>query len=56
VRRHLDQVSTEDQARGDSPEHHEKRACAYAEAKGWHVVETFRELSVLDHAAEPHSR
>lgn len=31
-------VSTEDQARGDSPEHHEKRARHYAEAKGWDVV------------------
>src|SRR5260370_19214204 len=26
-------VSTEDQARGESPEHHEKRARAYAESK-----------------------
>lgn len=34
-------VSTEDQARGESPEHHEKRARAYAEAKGWHVVEVY---------------
>ncbi len=31
-------VSTEDQARGESPEHHEKRARMYAEAKGWDVV------------------
>lgn len=30
-------VSTEDQARGESPEHHEKRARLYAEAKGWEV-------------------
>ena len=30
-------VSTEDQAKGESPEHHERRARAYAEAKGWHV-------------------
>lgn len=34
-------VSTEDQARGDSPEHHERRARYYAEAKGWQVVETY---------------
>jgi len=34
-------VSTEDQARGDSPEHHERRARYYAEAKGWRVVETY---------------
>ena len=35
-------VSTEDQARGDSPEHHEKRARYYAEAKGWEVREIYR--------------
>jgi site-specific DNA recombinase len=34
-------VSTEDQAKGESPEHHEKRARAYAEAKGWHVAEVY---------------
>jgi len=34
-------VSTEDQARGESPEHHEKRTRAYAEAKGWKVVELY---------------
>jgi site-specific DNA recombinase len=34
-------VSTEDQARGESPEHHEKRARLYAEAKGWHVREVY---------------
>jgi site-specific DNA recombinase len=35
-------VSTEDQARGESPEHHEKRARAYAEAKGWKLREVYR--------------
>ena len=30
-------VSTEDQARGDSPEHHERRALYYAESKNWQV-------------------
>ncbi|MBI2755068.1 MAG: recombinase family protein [Betaproteobacteria bacterium] len=35
-------VSTEDQVRGESPEHHEKRARLYAEAKGWNVVEIYR--------------
>jgi site-specific DNA recombinase len=35
-------VSTEDQARGESPEHHEKRARLYAEAKGWEVKEVYR--------------
>jgi len=34
-------VSTEDQARGESPEHHEKRARYYAESKGWEVKEVF---------------
>ena len=28
-------VSTEDHAKGESPEHHEKRARYYAESKGW---------------------
>jgi site-specific DNA recombinase len=31
-------VSTEDQAKGESPERHEARARLYAEAKGWPVV------------------
>jgi site-specific DNA recombinase len=34
-------VSTEDQARGESPEHHEKRARYYAESKGWLVKEVY---------------
>lgn len=34
-------VSTEDQARGESPEHHEKRAHFYAESKGWQVKEVY---------------
>ena len=34
-------VSTEDQAKGESPEHHEKRARYYAEAKGWQVREVY---------------
>lgn len=34
-------VSTEDQARGDSPEHHEKRARYYAEGRGWEVKEVY---------------
>ncbi len=34
-------VSTEDQARGESPEHHEKRARAYAEAKEWKLREVY---------------
>jgi site-specific DNA recombinase len=34
-------VSTEDQARGESPAHHEHRARMYAEARGWTVVEVY---------------
>lgn len=34
-------VSTEDQARGESPEHHEARGRMYAESKGWTVVTTY---------------
>lgn len=34
-------VSTEDQVKGESPEHHEHRARAYAEAKGWRVREVY---------------
>lgn len=34
-------VSTEEQAQGESPEHHEKRARMYAEAKGWNVVTVY---------------
>jgi site-specific DNA recombinase len=35
-------VSTEMQVKGESPEHHEKRARLYAEAKGWDVIEVYR--------------
>lgn len=34
-------VSTEQQAKSDSPEHHHIRAKMYAEAKGWDVVEVY---------------
>src|SRR4051812_31900206 len=34
-------VSTDDQAKGESPEHHEKRARAYAESKDWEVVDLY---------------
>jgi site-specific DNA recombinase len=48
-------VSTEDQAKGESPEHHEKRARLYAEAKGWEVkvvyhLEAVSGKSVMQHA------
>jgi len=47
-------VSTEDQVRGESPEHHEKRARAYAEAKGWKVVELYRLEAVSGKAVIAH--
>lgn len=34
-------VPTEDQAHGDSPEHHERRTQMYAEVKGWKVREVY---------------
>jgi site-specific DNA recombinase len=34
-------VSTEDQAKGESPEHHERRARLYAESKDWEVREVY---------------
>jgi len=34
-------VSTEDQARGESPQTHEKRARMYAEAREWNVREVY---------------
>ena len=34
-------VSTEDQAKGESPEHHEQRAREYAKFQDWNVVEVY---------------
>ena len=34
-------VSTEDQAKSESPEHHEERARAYAKSRGWEVRELY---------------
>jgi site-specific DNA recombinase len=34
-------VSTEDQARGESPQHHEERAKSYAKSRGWQVKEVY---------------
>ncbi len=48
-------VSTEDQAKGESPEHHEKRARLYAEAKGWIVSEVYHLESVSGKAVIAHS-
>lgn len=35
-------VSTDMQVEGESPEHHERRAKMYAEAKGWNVITIYR--------------
>lgn len=35
-------VSTEEQVKGDSPEHHEQRARYYAESKDWDVIEVYK--------------
>jgi len=47
-------VSTEDQARGESPKNHEHRARMYAELKNWDVIELYdlsgvSGKSVIDH-------
>ena len=47
-------VSSEDQARGESPEHHEKRARAYAESKGWNVREVYHLEGVSGKAVMHH--
>jgi site-specific DNA recombinase len=47
-------VSTEDQVRGESPEHHHRRAEAYAQAKGWEVVEVYRLEAVSGKAVMHH--
>ncbi len=47
-------VSTEDQAQGESPEHHEKRARYYAEAKGWEVVRLYDLSAVSGKAVMGH--
>src|SRR3954453_17211105 len=47
-------VSTEDQVKGESPEHHERRARAYAEAKGWTVAEVYRLEAVSGRPVKEH--
>ncbi|MCP3995098.1 MAG: recombinase family protein [bacterium] len=47
-------VSTEDQARGESPEHHERRARFYAESKGWVVREVYHLEAVSGKAVMQH--
>src|SRR5438067_1477058 len=48
-------VSTEDQVRGESPEHHEERARAYVQLKGWRVAEVYRLDAVSGKAVMEHS-
>lgn len=48
-------VSTEDQAQGESPEHHEMRARHYAEAKGWGVKEVYDLSGVSGKSVMEHS-
>ena len=50
----LIRVSTEDQAKGESPEHHEKRARLYAEAKGWDVLEVYHLETVAGKSVMAH--
>ncbi len=47
-------VSTEDQAKGESPEHHEKRARYYAESKGWDVKEVYHLEAVSGKSVKDH--
>ena len=47
-------VSTEDQARGESPEHHEARGRMYAESKGWTVVTVYHLEGVSGKAVSWH--
>lgn len=45
-------VSTDDQAQGESPEHHEKRARHYVEAKGWCVLEQYDLIKLVGRSAK----
>src|SRR2546427_9429796 len=47
-------VSTEDQARGESPEHHLARARAYATGKGWTVQEVYDLAGVSGKSVKDH--
>jgi site-specific DNA recombinase len=48
-------VSTEDQVKGESPEHHEQRARFYAQAKGWEVTEVYHLEAVSGKSVMEHS-
>src|SRR5262249_11830468 len=47
-------VSTEDQARGESPEVHQKRAQMFADLRGWNVREVYRLEAVSGKAVMGH--
>src|SRR5712691_4885055 len=47
-------VSTEDQAKGESPEHHERRARYYAESKEWKVKEVYHLEAVSGKSVKDH--
>jgi len=47
-------VSTDDQARGESPANHEARARLYAEAKGWEVVDVYHLEGVSGKSVSTH--
>ncbi len=47
-------VSTEDQAQGDSPEHHERRARAYAESRDWVVAKAYKLEAVSGKSVKDH--
>lgn len=47
-------VSTEDQAQGESPEHHEQRARLYSQAKGWTVKEVYNLAGVSGKSVMEH--
>ena len=46
-------VPTEDQTKGESPDHHEKRVRFYAESKGWKVKEVFHLEAVSGKSVDP---
>src|SRR6059058_4289085 len=47
-------VSTEDQAKGESPEHYERRARYYAESKEWKVKEVYHLEAVSGKSVKDH--
>src|SRR5438093_491694 len=48
-------VSTDDQAKGDSPQHHEQRAREYAKFNHWHVAEVYDLAGVSGKSVMEHS-